>query len=123
MAKPIVPASARANSQGGAPMPSPVVWFEVLGSDVPRLRQFYAELFGWKIGAAGVVAGRDYALVEPGYAGIVGGIGAESNSRAGHATFFVEVEGPERSLAHAAELGGRIVAPAAEVKPLNLEVA
>jgi uncharacterized protein len=109
--------------KGGAAMANPVLWFEVLGRDGPRLRQFYAELFGWKIGAGGAAAGHDYALVEPGYGGIVGGIGAESDSRAGHATFFVEVESPQRVLAHATRLGGRIVAPAATVEPLNLEVA
>jgi predicted enzyme related to lactoylglutathione lyase len=37
-------------------MKNPVVWFEVVGRDGARLRQYCSDLFGWKIdGAPGEV--------------------------------------------------------------------
>jgi predicted enzyme related to lactoylglutathione lyase len=42
----------------------PVLHFEVIGKDGPRLQKYYADLFGWKIDANnpmhyGMVDGRD----------------------------------------------------------------
>ena len=34
-------------------MKHPVVWFEVLGKDGPKLQRFYSELFGWQIKSDG----------------------------------------------------------------------
>jgi uncharacterized protein len=96
-------------------MGQPVVHFEVLGSDGERLRNYYADLFGWAIDANnpmgyGLVT-RDENLSDDG-AGIGGGIGQSPVGYAGHVTFYVEVPDVDAALAHAEALGGtRIMGP------------
>ena len=43
-------------------MGNPVAWFEVVGKDGARLRRFYSDVFGWRIGGAD--GQMDYGLVE-----------------------------------------------------------
>ncbi len=70
-------------AQGEQPGPSagagePVDWFEVLGSDGGRTQRFYADLFGWSVGAEG------YAMVDTGAGrGIQGGLGLQRRTRTG----------------------------------------
>jgi len=57
-------------------MKHPVVWFEVLGNDGPKLQRFYAELFGWQIKSDGASG---YGMVETGAkTGVPGGVGDPS---------------------------------------------
>ncbi len=71
-------------AQGEQPGPSagagePVDWFEVLGSDGGRTQRFYADLFGWSVGAEG------YAMVDTGAGrGIQGGLGSSEDAPLGH---------------------------------------
>jgi uncharacterized protein len=104
-------------------MANSVLWFEVLGENGNALRKFFAELFGWKIGAGDLDAGFDYGLVEPGYGGIVGGIGSDRDGCKSHATFFVEVDDPTASLSKAELLGGTTVMRETYVPDLNLKLA
>lgn len=54
-------------------------WFEVMGSDAARTRDFYAELFDWTLDDAGFP---DYAVVDTGTdRGVQGGIGGGQESR------------------------------------------
>ena len=98
--------------QGEQPGPSagtgePVDWFEVLGSDAGRTQRFYADLFGWTVGAG------DYAMVDTGAGyGIQGGLG--SGAEAHWATIYASVADVEQTLAKAESLGGsRIYGPVA----------
>ena len=54
-------------------MGNPVVHFEIAGPDGPALRQFYRDLFGWKIDAQGEEMG-NYGLVPANEGGIGGGL-------------------------------------------------
>jgi predicted enzyme related to lactoylglutathione lyase len=40
-------------AQGVARMPAPVVFFDIVGAELPKQAQFYREVFGWQIGAGG----------------------------------------------------------------------
>ncbi len=90
-------------------MGQPVVHFEVIGSDAGRLRDYYSELFGWKMDADnpmsyGIVAKEDNETRNGG--GIGGGIGQAPEGHRGHVTFYVAVPDVEAALARAESLGG-----------------
>lgn len=97
-------------------MARPVVHFEILGSDPARLRDYYAELFGWAyaVGDArteAVSAPGQYGFLDAPGAGVNGGVGGGP----GHpprALFYVGVEDVGAALARAEELGGtRVLGP------------
>lgn len=102
-------------------MSNPVAWFEVVGTDGAKLRDFYGRLFDWRIADAD--PGMDYGMVAAGDGGIGGGIGRSEDGGHGHVTFYVEVDDPAAYLAKAEELGGRTVAPPMEVPGANLTIA
>jgi predicted enzyme related to lactoylglutathione lyase len=96
-------------------MGQPVVHFEVIGKDGPKLQSFYSDMFGWAVDADnemnyGLVA-RD-ANTNPDGIGIGGGIGQGPDGYDGHLTFYVEVPNVEEALANAERLGGtRVMGP------------
>ncbi len=104
-------------------MANPVIWFEVMGKDGKRLRKFYRELFGWKIGEGNPNNDADYGLVEADGEGIPGGIGATPDGRTSFPTFVVDVHDPEALLSKAHELGGKTVMPVIEIPGLNMKKA
>lgn len=86
-------------------MGSPVVHFEIVGSDGPKLFSFYSDLFGWKIDANNPMS---YGLVDNGGQGINGGVsGGEKPS----VTFYVAVPKAQEALDRAVALGGQVVTP------------
>jgi uncharacterized protein len=90
-------------------MPNPVVHFEVIGKDGPKLQAYYADLFGWTIDANNPM---NYGLVADPGNGVGGGICAGPEGYGGHVTFYVEVPDVEAALAKAESLGGkRIMGP------------
>jgi len=97
-------------------MGQPVVHFEVVGKDGPRLRNYYSELFGWKINADnpmnyGMVDGKDNKTADGGD-GIGGGVGEVPDGYEGHVTFYVAVPDVEEALQKAESLGGtRVMGP------------
>ncbi|QXJ19598.1 VOC family protein [Actinomadura graeca] len=100
-------------------MGRPVVHFEVIGNDPERLRGYYGELFGWgfQVGdAASEAVSRPgaYGFVEPGQAGIAGGVGGgEGYER--NVLFYVGVDDVEEALRRAESLGGtRLMGPEPE---------
>jgi predicted enzyme related to lactoylglutathione lyase len=101
-------------------MGQPVVHFEVIGKDGPKLQSYYAELFGWEINADNPMK---YGTVQregntnADGAGIGGGVAAGPEGYDGHVTFYVEVEDPEAALAKAEQLGGARVFGPDEVMP------
>ncbi len=96
-------------------MGQPVVHFEVIGKDGPKLREYYSALFGWEFQGAGPM---DYQVVPregnttPDGMGIGGGVGRGPDGYEGHVTFYVATDDVEASLAKAEELGGtRVMGP------------
>ena len=73
-------------------MANPVLWFEVMGADGKALREFYRDLFGWKVSEGNPNNDVDYGLVEADGVGIPGGIGTSPDGRWSFATFVVDVD-------------------------------
>jgi predicted enzyme related to lactoylglutathione lyase len=96
-------------------MGQPVVHFEILGTDVVKLKSYYSALFGWEIDSDnpmnyGIVP-RDGNVNAEGV-GIAGGVGVAPEGYPGHVTFYVEVPDVEAALAKAESLGGsRMMGP------------
>lgn len=90
-------------------MAHPVMWFEVLGADGDKLRQFYGGLFGWTFDANNPIK---YGLVNTGDPrGIPGGVGQVQPGSRPWVTFYVETPDVTGSLSAAERLGGRVVMP------------
>ena len=88
-------------------MGSPVVFFEVLGTNGGALRQFYGDLFGWSFNQiGGDTAALDYGLVAADGNGIEGAIGTAPIGSPGHVTFYVATDDVAESLSRAESLGG-----------------
>lgn len=92
-------------------MASPVVHFEISGSDPGALRTYYGELFGWQfeVGNAAEAVSRpgDYGFVQPGAGspGIPGGVGGGPGYPR-RTLFYVGVDDVEQALRQAERLGG-----------------
>lgn len=88
-------------------MADPIVYFEVLGGDAQRQREFYAAMFGW---APEPVEGTDggYNRVKAADAGIEGAVGSFSGAPS-YVTFYVRSDDLEAAVRRAGELGGRTV--------------
>ena len=99
-----------------------VLWFEVLGKDGKKLRDFYGKLFGWTI-QVDSSSGLDYGLVEAANGGVGGGIGTSPDGTPGFATFYVEVDDLAAALAKAEKLGGKTVMPPTEIPGMSLKFA
>src|SRR5947207_2352609 len=95
-------------------MGQPVVHFEVIGRDPKRLRDYYANLFGWEYDTSSLVAEEvsqpdDYGFVD--LPRIPGGVGGGAGYRP-RALFYVEVPDVEAALKKAENLGGtRLIGP------------
>jgi predicted enzyme related to lactoylglutathione lyase len=92
-------------------MGQPVVHFEVIGKDAPKLRDFYSQLAGWEFD---VMEGgpTDYGVVQregntnTDGAGIGGGVGNGPEGYGGHVTFYIEVPDVGEALERVETLGG-----------------
>jgi predicted enzyme related to lactoylglutathione lyase len=85
------------------------MWFEVLGKDGSKLRQFYGDLFGWTFD---VLPQIDYGVATTGDArGIIGGVGPTYPGTQSWVTFYTETDDVTGSLARAAALGGKVITP------------
>jgi hypothetical protein len=105
-------------------MGQPVIHFEIMGRDGAALRQYYADMFGWKFDTSapmdyGTVDGRDNG--SEGNMSIGGGIGTAPEGYGGHVTFYVAVDDVEAALARAESLGGRrMMGPEKPVEGIEL---
>jgi uncharacterized protein len=95
-------------------MGATVVHWEINGNDANRLREFYSNLFGWKVNANNPM---NYGLVSAeAKKGIGGGIGQKDPSMpAPNVTFYVAVDDLNSYLSKAESLGGKIVVPRTEI--------
>jgi predicted enzyme related to lactoylglutathione lyase len=88
-----------------------VVHFEIIGTDPPRLHDYYGELFGWEFDTSGGVAesvseAGNYGFVQNSEgAGLPGGVGGGANYP-GRVLFYVGVADVDAALAKAESLGG-----------------
>lgn len=101
-------------------MGQPVIHFEVIAKDAPKLHSYYSQLFGWEIDSDNPM---NYGTIQregntnADGVGIGGGIGPAPEGYDGHVTFYVEVPDPEASLAQAESLGGRRLFGPEEIMP------
>ena len=93
-------------------MASPVVHFEIIGTDPGKLRRYYGDLFGWEFDTSGPVAeavsqAGNYGFVDSGSdeVGIPGGVGG-GPGYGSHVLFYVGVPDVEAALQQAESLGG-----------------
>ena len=89
----------------------PVVRFELMGQDADSLRQFYAELLGWRFRM--VPPMQKYGVVEraEGAPGIPGAIGQTGPGHPGWMTFYSQVPDLNAALARARGLGSPVLLP------------
>lgn len=98
-------------------MGNPVVHFEIAGPDGPALRQFYRDLFGWKIDELGPYM-NNYALVEANEGGIGGGLFPTTEGMpCNYVTFYVQVDDLQTSLDKLADMGGNFIMQPTEIAP------
>ena len=101
-------------------MAHPVTWFEVLGTNAGKLREFYSGVFGWTYRSEDPI---QYGVVETGAKrGIPGGIGEIYPGTRSWVTFYVETPDIQRSLAEAERRGGRVVVPRTVMPDVTLAI-
>ncbi len=87
-------------------MTRPVVRFEIRGTDAPRLREFYQELFGWSIDAGSPMMG--IMNIPAGIGGPEEGVGGHIRpAEAAGVSIFVQVLDVQETLAKAEAMGGK----------------
>jgi predicted enzyme related to lactoylglutathione lyase len=91
---------------------NPVSWFEIMSKNSIALRDFYADLFGWKIEP--FPGGTPYAVVETGAEGAIrGGLGDPDGQN--RIVLYIEVDDPQAVLDRIVEAGGTVVTPVTEI--------
>jgi len=94
-------------------MAAPVTHFEIITKDAQRVKDFYANLFGWNYNDMPEMG---YGMVDTGVKmGINGGIGQAQENMAPCVTFYVQVEDLQAHLDKAVSLGGTIVVPLTDI--------
>lgn len=87
-------------------MANPVIHFEIVGKDAPKLREFYKEAFDWEMTPTPGAGEIDYTLIQN-EKGITGGIGSAPEGYDGHVTFYVAVDDIEQALQKVESLGAK----------------
>ena len=94
-------------------MAHPVVHAEIRSADPDATRQFFADLFGWKVASEGAFPG--YTFIDTGSDGAPYVAISPRQSAEDEVLFFVAVDDVAATPARAEQLGGRIVQPAQQV--------
>jgi predicted enzyme related to lactoylglutathione lyase len=89
------------------PAENPVTWFEIVGKDSNKLRDFYGQVFGWQFN---IPPDMDYGMVDGGDRGIGGGVGG-ANGGAPHAIWYIEVADPKAAMKKITDNGGKEAMP------------
>ncbi len=88
-------------------MTRPVVLFQIVGKDPDGLREFYREVFGWRIDEPNPMG---ISMIEAGIGGPAEGVGGSIMAGPeARVVIFVQVLDPVETLAKAEALGGRRV--------------
>ena len=91
----------------------PVVAFEIRGRDSKRLREFYGELFNWKIEDGPLP---NVARIAPGQGGPVEGVGGVLlQADAPAVLVYVQVANLQETLTRVEQMGGKTVLPPFDV--------
>src|SRR4051794_15273063 len=94
-------------------MAHPVIHAEIRSADPDATRQFFGELFGWKVASEGAFPG--YTFIDTGVDnGVYVAISPRQDTE-DEVLFFVGVDDVEATLRKAVALGGLIVQPAQHV--------
>ena len=83
-------------------MPAPIVFFDIAGPDLAKLREFYAGVMGWRIDASGAIAD----------AGVPGTLRQDPAAK----VIYAGVPDVAASLRQVSEAGGTVILPRFEVK-------
>jgi hypothetical protein len=94
-------------------MTHPVVHAEIRSADPDATRQFYADLFGWKVASEGAFPG--YTFIDTGAEGGTYVAISPRQSAEDEVLFFVAVQDVAETLTKAEGLGGTIVQPVQSV--------
>jgi uncharacterized protein len=94
-------------------MAHPVVHAEIRSADPDKTREFFADLFGWKIASEGAFPG--YTFIDTGVPGGTYVAISPRQTAEDEVLFFVAVEDVAATLERAEQLGGRIIQPAQHV--------
>jgi predicted enzyme related to lactoylglutathione lyase len=91
-------------------MANPVVHFEFISAEAPKLQKFFADVFAWKIDTSNPFG---YGMVDTGEKayGIQGGIGAPGPFGKGHVAIYVEVDDVDATLKKVEASGGKVLMP------------
>jgi uncharacterized protein len=89
-------------------MKAPVIHFEILGNDGEKLKEFYKNLFNWKIDSSNPM---NYGMVKKEGKGIGGGIASVQTGNPPKVTIYIAVENVTERLKKVEELGGKIIMP------------
>lgn len=94
-------------------MAAPFVHIELATDDVPKAKEFYRALFGWKIQD---LPGQDYAIIdtgkEPG-----GGLFQRPEGAPAGWTVYVGIPDANEALAKVRALGGKVLRERTEISP------
>ena len=94
-------------------MPHPVIHAEIRSNDPDTTRQFFADLFDWKVASEGAFPG--YTFIDTGVEGGTYVAISPRQSADDEVLFFVGVEDVAATLQRAEELGGTIIQSAQQV--------
>ena len=94
-------------------MTHPVVHAEIRSADPDATRQFFADLFGWKVASEGAFPG--YTFIDTGGESATYVAISPRQSAEDEVLFFVAVQDVAETLAKAESLGGAIVQPVQHV--------
>jgi uncharacterized protein len=94
-------------------MPHPVVHVEIRSEDPDATRQFFADLFDWKVASEGGFPG--YTFIDTGVDGPPYTAISPRQADEDEVLFFVGVQDVVATLRRAEELGGTIIQPAQQV--------
>jgi uncharacterized protein len=102
-------------------MANPVIHFEIVSKDAPKLHSFYSDAFDWNIDTSNPMG---YGIVDNAGEGIGGGIGGPiDETYPGHVTFYISVTDPSATLQRIESLGGKTVMPPSEIPGTDTTIA
>jgi uncharacterized protein len=96
-------------------MGSPIVHFEIIGKDAAQLKEFYTQLFDWKIGDLMPDMG-NYGLIDGDSSGLAGGVG-QSDDGQPRTSVYAQVPDPQATLDKAVAMGATVVMAPTEIMP------
>ena len=101
-------------------MAHPVIHTEIRSADPDATREFFGNLFGWKVASEGAFPG--YTFIDTGAeGGPYVAIGPRQSDQ-DEVLFFVGVEDVDKTLSKVTELGGTIIQPAQHVPGTSFAV-